>query len=105
MAGDLGPERQPVLHLTVPLGIYIPLGVALRVDAGPQRKAEIHTCTTDGCEAMIPLDAELLAALTGGQLTQVAFLDAVTRRQITVAMPMTGFAQAYTALQRKATAR
>lgn len=102
VAGNLGPEEQPVLHLTVPLGIYIPLGVALRVDAGPQRKAEVHTCTSDGCEAVLPLDAELLAALTGGQLTQVAFLDAVTRRQITVAVPMAGFAQAYTALQQRA---
>lgn len=105
MAGDLGPERRPVLHLTVPLGIYIPLGVALRVDAGLQRKAEVHTCTSDGCEAMLPLDAELLAALTGGQLTQVAFLDAVTRRQITVAVPMAGFAQAYTGLQQRAATR
>lgn len=102
LAGNLGPEGRPVLHLSVPLGIYIPLGVALRVDEGPQLKAEVHTCTPDSCEAMLPLDAELLAALESGEITQVAFLDAVTRRQITVAVPMAGFSQAYTALQQKA---
>lgn len=105
MAGNLGPEERPVLHLTVPLGIYIPLGVALRVDDDPQRKAEVHTCTADGCEALLLLDPELLAALAGGKLTQVAFLDAVTRRQITVAVPLAGFGLAYTALQRQAGAR
>ena len=104
-AGNLGPEGQPILHLTVPLGIHLPLGVALRVDEGPQHKAEVQTCTADGCEATLLLDTELLAALNDGKLTQVAFLDAVTRRQITVAVPMAGFRQAHTALQQQATGR
>lgn len=105
VTGHLGPEGRPILHLTVPLGIYLPLGVALRVDEGPQRKAEVQTCTADGCEATLLLDTELLTALTEGKLTQVAFLDAVTRRQITVAVPMAGFRQAYTALQQQAASR
>lgn len=105
VAGNLGPEGQPILHLTVPLGIHLPLGVALRVDEGPQHKAEVQTCTADGCEATLLLDTELLAALNDGKLTQVAFLDAVTRRQITVAVPMAGFRQAHTALQQQATGR
>lgn len=105
VTGHLGPEGRPILHLTVPLGIYLPLGVALRVDEGPQRKAEVQTCTADGCEATLLLDTELLASLTEGKLMQVAFLDAVTRRQITVAVPMAGFRQAHTALQQQATGR
>jgi invasion protein IalB len=105
VAGHLGAEGKPVLHLSVPLGIYLPLGVALKIDEGAQLKVEVHTCTPGGCEAMLNLDAELLGALSGGKVSQVAFLDAVTRRQVTVAVPMAGFKEAYAALEQKAAAR
>lgn len=102
VVGPLGAGGKPIVHLSVPLSIYLPAGVALKIDEGAQLKAEVQTCTPRGCEAMLDLDAALLKSLEGAKVSQVAFLDAVTRRQITMVVSMLGFRNAYAALKQQA---
>ena len=103
--GYLDAENQPLLHLLVPLGIYIPAGVALKVDEVRQLKAEVRTCTASGCEAMLQLDNSLSESLEGAKICQVAFLDALTRQQIVIVVSMAGFKEAYGALKRQTGSR
>ncbi len=100
VVGNLGPEGKHILHLTVPLGIYLPPGVAIRIDEGKQIDIPVLTCTPKGCEAVLNMEVPLWSALEKGKAANVAFLDAVTRRQITVAVSLSGFTDAYTALRR-----
>lgn len=102
VVGYLGAEGKPILHMSVPLGIYIPAGVALKIDEGAQLKTEVQTCTPGGCEAMLNLDAALIESLESAKASQAAFLDAVTRRQVTIVVSMAGFKEAYAALKQQA---
>lgn len=99
--GNIGPEGKHVVHFTVPLSIYIPPGIALKIDEGEQINVPVHTCTPNGCEAMLDLDVGLLAALESAKASNVAFLDAATRKQITIGVSMAGFKEAYAALRRE----
>ncbi len=100
VVGNLGPDGKYILHLVVPLGIYIPPGVAIKINLGDQIDIPVHTCTPVGCEATLDLKPELVFALESSTTVNVAFLDAVTRRQITVGVSMAGFRQANAALRR-----
>jgi len=100
VVGNLGPEGKQILHLTVPLGIYIPPGVAMKIDQGQQITVPVFTCTPTGCEAMLDLEAPLLSDLERAKAMNVAFLDAVTRRQITVTVSLAGFHAAYASVRR-----
>jgi len=103
--GYLDAESKPLLHLSVPLGIYIPAGVALKIDEVAQLKAEVRTCTASGCEAILHLDNSLSESLEAAKTSQVAFLDALTRRQIVIVVSMAGFKEAYGALKQKTATR
>jgi len=98
--GNLGPKESQVLHLTIPLGVYIPSGIALKIGDSGQMPIPIQTCTPKGCEAMVDLKPQLLSDLEGAKVVNVAFLDAVTRKQITVGVTMAGFREAVLALRR-----
>lgn len=98
--GNLGPDGKQVLHFTVPLGIYIPAGIAMKIDEDEQMTIPVHTCMPAGCEGMLNLEAKTLAALESAKGVNIAFLDAVTRNQITVGVSVSGFRDAYTALRR-----
>lgn len=105
VVGNLGPKGEHIIHLTIPLGIYIPPGVALKIDDGEQISLSVHTCSPKGCEAMINMEQSLLSALQKGKAANIAFLDAVTRRQITVGVSLMGFGDAYAALRRRLSLR
>lgn len=98
VAGALGPNGERILHFTVPLGIHLPVGVVLKIDDAAQFTAPVETCIATGCELAIPLDDPRLKTLLEALVVRVGFLDAVTRRQITVAISMQGFKDAYAAM-------
>jgi invasion protein IalB len=98
-AGYLGPKGEPWILLTLPLGIYLPSGVALKVDNGRRFDAAVKICTAKGCEAGIPLDDVLLPALQAGLVARIAVLDGTARRQITVRASLKGFTAAFRTLK------
>ncbi len=84
--------------MTVPLGVLLPSGVALKVDKGQRFDAPFKICTAKGCEAGIPRDDLLLRTMKRGLVARIAFLDGITRRQITVPVSLKGFAAAFRTL-------
>lgn len=99
VVGNLGPDGTHIMHFTVPLGIYIPPGIAMKIDDGDQINVPVHTCTPNGCEAILSLESKVLSTLESAKTTNVAFLDAVTRQQLTIGVSMAGFSDAYAALR------
>lgn len=98
VVGNLGPNGARIAHFTAPLGIHLPAGVTLKIDDGEPFAATVETCAADGCKFTIPLDDPFLRSLQRGRVLRVGFLDSVTRRQITVAVSLVGFADAFAAL-------
>lgn len=98
VVGNLGPNSARIVHFTAPLGIHLPAGVALKIDDGEPFAATVETCAADGCKFTIPLDDPILRSLQQGRVMRVGFLDSVTRRQITVAISLLGFSDAFAAL-------
>lgn len=101
VAGTLAEDKRRILHLTLPLALYLPAGVALKIDDQTQTIIPVETCTAGGCELAIPLDPPLLHSLQKAQALRVGFLDAVSRRQITVTVSLHGFSEAFAALTKK----
>ncbi len=98
-AGYLGPKGEPWIILTVPLGVLLPSGVALKVDKTQRFDAPFKICTAKGCEAGIPLDDVLLRTMKRGLVARIAFWDGITSRQITVPASLKGFAAAFGTLK------
>ena len=98
-AGYLGPKGEPWILLTLPLGIFLPSGVVLKVDKGQRIDAPVKICTAKGCETGIPLDDVLLRTMKWGLVARIAFLDGITRRQITVPVSLMGFNAAFRSLK------
>ena len=97
-AGYLGPKGEPWVFLTLPLGIFLPPGVALKVDESQQFDAPIKICTAKGCDAGIPLNDDLLPLMKAGLVARIAFMDGTARNQITVPVSLEGFSAAFRTL-------
>lgn len=92
-------DEQPVALALLPLGIHLPSGVGLQVDQGDAIKAAVQTCTAQGCQVLLPVGDKLLASLKAGLTLRIAFLEAASRRQITIPMSLKGFSAGIKALR------
>jgi len=98
VAGNLGPEAKPILYFTLPLGIYLPAGMAFNIDGSEEFRAGVSVCLADGCKAMIEIDNKLRDLLNTGKQVKVAFLDAASRQQVLLEVSLLGFASGFAAL-------
>jgi invasion protein IalB len=86
--------RAPVMMMQLPLGLYLPAGVALTVDDVKVSDLPVQTCDAGGCYASSPLPSAVLAQLQNGKTLRVSFQN-LSRETIDVTMPLTGFSTAY----------
>lgn len=91
-------ERKLVLYAIVPLGIYLPTGVAARVDKGEQFPLLVRTCTAGGCEAVTEIDDAKLAQLKAGQTLAVGFKPNAQGKTYTVPASLKGITKGLEAL-------
>jgi invasion protein IalB len=90
--------EQPVIAIQTPLGIYLPPGVALRVDDGEPMTLAIASCDVNGCHAGATLAEPLLAALEGGRtLHLVLHTDEVDTLDFEI--PLAGFNRGFSAIR------
>ena len=91
-------ERKIALFALLPLGIYLPTGVAARVDQGPQFSMLLTTCTQTGCEAETELDGKTLGALKAGQQLFIGFKTSSQSEVLTIAASLKGVTKGLEAL-------
>ena len=90
--------RAPALVLQLPHGLYIPEGVTVSVDGGPEQQYPVQTCDQSGCYIVTAISDTLLSALQVGQTFNVKF-QSLNREDITIPVPLTGFSEFYSEIQ------
>ena len=83
--------------ITLPLGIYLPPGVGLRVDQGLTRELPVTVCLPGGCRVVFALDDELLAAMKRGNRLRLRFYQG-SDDPMEVALSLRGFTAGHEAL-------
>jgi invasion protein IalB len=86
--------RNAMLSIQTPLGLHLPSGVRLQIDAGEVLPVTLRACDANGCYADMPMDDALLKALKGGQSLRVT-LETMAREIVNVDVPLAGFTRAY----------
>jgi invasion protein IalB len=90
--------RRPFLAAQTPLGLHLPSGLSLRVDAGQALTVAIERCDQNGCYAGGPIADDFLAALKAGQTLNVT-MRAPDGQDLSLAVPLAGFAPGYDAVR------
>lgn len=90
----LGPDKQPLLAMQLPLGISVSEPVVVKVDNGKEEKFSLQTCTNTGCFVTAPLKDPMLASMRTGTLLKLSLQD-TNKRTLNIDVPLLGFALAY----------
>ena len=89
-------DASVVALVSLPLGVYIPSGVAVDVDDDFVFRAQLLECREDeGCRAAFDLTPEILEEMKMGGEMSVAIVDGRTRRAIAFNFSLMGFTKAY----------
>ena len=89
---------QPVMMVQVPVGLFLPAGINVRIDEQPPLQLVIQTCDLKGCYAGSPVSADMLKAMKAGKQIGVEFQN-LSKQAITVPLTLTQFAEAYRSIQ------
>ncbi len=87
----------PTVLVSLPLGIALPPGIAIRIDQGTPATFPVERCEPDGCRAGMKLRDSTIKQLSQGQQLHVTFHDGA-RKPINVLLSLDGFSAAYQAL-------
>jgi invasion protein IalB len=71
--GKVPNTNDPGMLIILPLGIWLPPGVALRVDDGEEIPARIERCERRGCQVELLLEPDILTRLKAGTEVNVLF--------------------------------
>jgi invasion protein IalB len=85
---------QEILHVVLPIGMQVPQGARLIVDAGQPLNAPYAACFSKGCVADFETSAELIGKLQGGRTLMVQGIDS-RGDQKSLDLPLEDFAKAY----------
>ncbi len=90
--------RAPVMMLQLPLGLFLPAGIAIAVDGGTPEALPVQTCEASGCYAGSPISAALLAAMKKGSQLGITFQN-MQKKSITMPISLSGFTAAFSAIE------
>ncbi len=91
--------KQPDLIIQLPLGIAVDQPTTLAIGTLPISRYVISTCERTGCFAGATLSAAQLAEFRRVKVVKLAF-QTLTKRTVTVTVPMVGFAATYAKMLR-----
>ena len=88
--GQLGKNKQVVMLLTAPLGIYLPAGLRVQVDNTTTQRVALLRCNARGCHAELLLNDEFLDLMKKGLQLNITFSDSALQ-QFGFSMSLKGF--------------
>ena len=88
--GQLGENKQVVMLLTAPLGIYLPAGLRVQVDNTITQRVVLLRCNARGCHAELLLNDEFLDLMKKGLQLNITFSDSALQ-QFGFSMSLKGF--------------
>ncbi len=91
---------KPVLVITLPLGVFLPTGIQLKVDKGDEAaRAPFVQCIKDGCQARVALDGALMDKMKGGKRLRVAFFTP-QKKELAFPISLSGFTAAINSIKK-----
>ncbi len=91
---------KPLMVVTLPLGVFLPAGIQLRVDQEKETaRAQFVQCIQDGCQARVVMDDKMMSKLKGGNRLGVAFLTP-QQKQLGFPVSLSGFTAAIDSLKK-----
>lgn len=97
--GFLGPNGEPAVVALLPLGIYIPAGVALRIDDANPIPLRLEFCTRMGCRAVKILDQDQLFALQMSNELSIRFSPRLSGKLASIRLSPKGLFKAVESLK------
>ena len=88
--GFWGAEKHRGIVITLPLGVRLPPGIQMKVDATEVGNLPFFQCRQNGCQVHANLDDALLSKFKAGNAGTVSFYDG-TGRVIPVPFSLKGF--------------
>ncbi|MBN9565003.1 MAG: invasion associated locus B family protein [Alphaproteobacteria bacterium] len=101
--GNLGPKGETMVFANTPLGIFLPAGIAIKIDEQKQIAHPLQHCTVEGCHAPFLLDAKLSQSMSEGKEIRLGVM-ALNQQSITITFNLKGFKEALTAFHEKLSA-
>jgi invasion protein IalB len=71
--GDVPNNDNPGMLIILPLGIWLPPGVVVKVDGGREVPARVERCERRGCQVELLLEPDVLTVLKSGREANVLF--------------------------------
>lgn len=90
--------NKPVMMIQTPVGLYLPAGIAVRIDDAAPVRLVVQTCDTKGCYAGEQISPQLLDAMKTGKRLSIIFQN-LEKNDISVPMTLAQFAEAYQRIQ------
>ncbi len=90
--------NQPAAAFIFPLGMSLPPGVTLKIDAGEPMRLAVERCEPRGCIVELPLVPQLLKAMKAGNKGSLTVHDA-RRRPLDLPISFQGFTKAINTLK------
>ena len=91
-------EKQPLVLVSTPLGVYLPAGVEMKVDDLEPHRIVFAYCNTEGCHGYYRMPAKLVTEFKQGRWLRVTFLDG-TRRGHQFDVSLNGFTASLKSLE------
>jgi invasion protein IalB len=87
-------QKSRLMRVLAPLGVLLPSGLGLKIDANDVGRAGFVRCLPNGCVAEVQMDETLLTKLRGGQ--QATFIIFQTPEEgIGIPMSLKGFGEGF----------
>ncbi len=92
--------EKPVMVITLPLGVFLPAGIQIKVDeAEESARAPFIQCIQDGCQTRLQMDDKMITKMKGGKKLIVAFLTP-QQKQLAFPISLNGFTAAIGSLKK-----
>lgn len=95
--GFAPPDHQPTVVLNLPLGIYLPPGIGIRIDDLPPARFPVERCDPDGCQAVMKMRDTTVTQLRQGRQLEIEFHDG-ERQPLKMPLSLDGFGAAFDAV-------
>lgn len=94
LSGNDGQSFEAFAEIVVPLGVYLPGGLGLKVDDHPAKAAPFERCIDEGCVVRAPISGTMLANLKAGGTVNIVIFGG-PERPVQIPMSLSGFTAAY----------
>ncbi|MGI9331793.1 MAG: invasion associated locus B family protein, partial [Gammaproteobacteria bacterium] len=96
--GYVADSGKPAAIFTLPLGVFLPPGLAIKIDGAEPSRLPIQLCTQEGCRGVLELTEKVVSQLKAGSEAKIAFFDA-RRREVVVPISLLGFTAGFNSLR------